>query len=67
MLDLGFPQISQNISFFDNFFLIAVSKGGPKEKTLKKQCIALAIFQHFSCGPTLGNYVKMLSIIAEIF
>ena len=51
MVDLGISETSQNFSFF---FIVSKGRGGPKEKTLKNQCILLAIFQPFS----FGNYEK---------
>jgi hypothetical protein len=48
MLDLGFSETSQNFSSFRQLFFSINSKGVPKEEKIKKQSIALAIFQHFS-------------------
>ena len=47
MLDLGFSETSQNFSSFRQLFFFIDSKGVPKEEKIKKQSIALAIFQHF--------------------
>jgi hypothetical protein len=59
MLDLEFSETSQNFSSFTytTFFFI-VSKGVPKEKNLKNQCIVLAIFQHFYFGSPLETMKK---------
>ena len=57
MLLFWFRKASQNLSLFRQLFYI-VSKGGPKEKCWKNQCIFMAFFQHFSFGPPLETMKK---------
>ena len=56
---LWFREASQNLSLFRQLFFM-VSNGGPKEKCWKKQCIILAIFQHFFLKKCVENgHIKL--------
>ena len=57
MLLFWFREVSQNLGLFRQLFFHSY-QGGTKGKMLKKQCIVMAIFQHFSFGPPLETMKK---------